>query len=177
MRIRKTIAAFTLFTLSALSISDTISLRPVEAQPPVNYRNAGCRDFVTGAYLVRFSTTNGDVIARAVMTFTSDGNIFIVESAQNGIPGVVNPFGDAQGAWKCTCNRKITAKTLNFGYPGELGAANQTRTDFSVTFNPQTQTVQGTLAVRFFDFNVNPLTTDAPIVATFVLEGQRITVD
>lgn len=104
-------------------------------------------------------------------------HIFVVESTQSGIPGVINPFGDAQGAWKCTPNGKITATTLNFSYPGAQGPGFVARTDYSVTFDQKTQMLQGTVSIRFFDFDANPLADDAPVVGTFDFAAQRVTTD
>ena len=109
-----------------------------------------------------------------IITFTSDGNIFVVESTQSGIPGVINPFGDAQGAWKCTGNRQITATTLNFSYPGPEGPGFLARTDYSAMFDPQTEMVEGTITVRFLNLNANPQQEEGSVAGTFDFVGQRI---
>lgn len=183
MRTSKAFAAFTICVLSALTIPDAVNPGKVEAQTVTNYpdeapnyRDADCSSFVTGTYLGTIST-DGNVAPRSITTLTQHGNIFVVESSQSGIPGVINPFGDAQGAWKCTPNREITATTLNFSYPGAQGPGFLARTDYSATFDPQTQMVQGTVKVRFFDLNANQLTDDAPVVGTFDFVGQRVTAD
>lgn len=182
-RTRKAVAAFTICVLSALTIPDALNQGVVEAQPVTNYpdeapnyRDADCRSLATGTYIGAIST-NGNVVVRSITTLTQDGNIFVVESTQSGIPGVINPFGDAQGAWKCTEDGKITATTLNFSYPGAEGPGFLARTDYSATLDPQTQMLEGTLTVRFFDINANPLEADAPVVGTFDLVGQRVTAD
>lgn len=84
MRTPKAIAAFTICVLSALSLPDTFSPRPVEAQPLPNYRDADCRSFVTGTYFGTIST-DGNVAARSITTLTQDGNIFGVAQNTNDL--------------------------------------------------------------------------------------------
>ncbi|MBW4632760.1 MAG: hypothetical protein KME30_12965 [Iphinoe sp. HA4291-MV1] len=178
MKNRKAFALFAICTLSALCIPDTLNSQRAQAEP-VNYNyvnRTSCRKFA-GTYLITV-TTNGNFASRSIVTLTQDGNIFVVDSSQGGVSGQFNPFGDAQGAWKCTSNEEITATTLNFGYPGTEGSTgNLARQDFRLTFEPQAKTVQGTIKLRSFDLQANPLEADGSDGGTFTFTGQRVTAE
>ena len=183
VRRTRAVATFAICTLSAVSVPDVLNLNKVKAKPATDYRNeapnyrdADCRSLVSGTYLTTLSQ-DGTTASRAIITLTQDGNIFVVDSNQGGVPGAFNPFGDSQGAWKCTGNREITATTLNFSYPGSEGPGSLARQNFRVTFDPSTGAVQGTLTRRFFNLNANPLEDDAPVGGTFNLTGQRVTAE
>lgn len=171
---RKAFAVFTICTLSALTIPDVLSSRQVEAQTQTKTFNTDCPKSVTGTYLITISQ-NGSVASRSLITLDGVGNFFAVDSNQSGVPGVFNAFSDAQGAWKCTGNREITATTLNFSYQGDEGPASIGRSNYRVTFNPKSRAVQGTITLRFFAINANPLEDNAPVAGTFTFTGQRVT--
>lgn len=173
---RKAFAVFTICTLSALTIPDVLSSRKVEAQTQTNTSNTDCRNSVTGTYLITISQ-NGSVASRSLITLDGSGNFFAVDANQSGVPGAFNAFSDSQGAWKCTGNRQITATTLNFSYPGDEGPASIGRSDYQVTFNPKSRRVQGTVTLRFFALNANPLKDNAPVAGTFTFTGQPVTAD
>ncbi len=179
MRTRKAFAVFTICALSALSIPDVLSLRPAAAQP-INTTSdqAGCRKLVTGTYLTTISTSNGAFASRSLITLTSDGNILVADSNQGGVAGAFGPFGEAQGAWKCTRNGEITATTLNFSYSGTEGSTGSlARQNYRVTLNQNTQTVQGTIKLRFLDLNANPQAADGSDGGTYTFTGQRVTAE
>ena len=178
-RTRKAFAMFTICALSALSIPDVLSLRPAAAEP-INTTSdqAGCGKLVTGTYVTTISTSNGEFASRSIITLTPGGNILVADSNQGGVPGVFNPFTETQGAWKCTKNGEITAKVFNFSLTGPEGTAvGLARQNYSVTFDRQTQTVQGTIKLRFLDLNANSLDADGSDGGTFTFTGQRITAE
>ncbi|WP_414570951.1 hypothetical protein [Nostoc sp. CCY 9925] len=116
--------------------------------------------------------------SRGVITLTADGNFFVIDSNQGGVPKVFNPFSSGQGAWKCNGKTGVIARSITFAYPGSTGTAGSTgsfgRADYQASFNPQTQTVQGTITLRLFNLNANPLSNNVPPLGTFNFSGQRI---
>ncbi|MUG94857.1 hypothetical protein F7734_21825 [Scytonema sp. UIC 10036] len=172
----KTCKAFALFAICAVSTFSVpaSSLHPVAAeQVDTHSYRADFRKFA-GTYLITVSTSNGEFASRSIITFTQDGNFFVVDSNQGGVPGQFNPFSDSQGSWKYSDNQEIIATALNFSYPGSSGSAGIARQNYRVTFNPQTKTLQGEITLRFYDLKANPLETNAPVAGTFTFTGQRV---
>ncbi|MEH2462979.1 hypothetical protein [Nostoc sp.] len=166
MKTRNTFATLTICVLSALTISDVVNLHKVEAQ---SIRD--CRKLVTGTYLTTNSGNFGSF--RGIITFTKDGNVFVSDSFQSGVPSV-QPFGNIQGSWKCIGEREISATTLNFNYQTAKLPPSIGRGDFRAKFEPKTATVQGTATLRIFNINANPLVDYAPVAGTFTFTGQRV---
>ena len=163
-----------LSTLSAFAIN-ALSPRQVDAQ------ETDCSQFVVGTYLTTVTTPPGIPSYRELLTFSQDGNFFATDSNEYGVPGTSNqiyqPLSDTRGRWKCVEQNKITVTALNFDYPtGNLDTA-ITRDVYHVTFEPTTQTVQGTTTLTFFPLNANPLDGNqgaffGPVTASFT--GQQI---
>ncbi|KYC37203.1 hypothetical protein WA1_47120 [Scytonema hofmannii PCC 7110] len=173
MKTCKTFALFAVCAISTFSVP-ALSLHQVAAeQVDTHTYQANSRKFA-GTYLITVSTSSGEFASRSIITFTQDGNFFVVDSNQGGVPGQFNPFSDSQGSWKYTDKQEITATTLNFSYPGSSGSASIARQNYRVTFNPQTKALQGDITLRFYDLKANPLETDAPVVGTFTFTGQRV---
>ncbi|MHC0061787.1 hypothetical protein ACWATR_02530 [Nostoc sp. UIC 10890] len=68
----------------------------------------------------------------------------------------------------------MSARSITFAFPGSAGAGSIGRADYQATFNPQTQTVQGTITLRLFNLNANPLLNNVPPLGTFNFSGQKI---
>lgn len=176
MKINQSLVTSAICVLSAFTIPDALSPRSVEAQTVTDTSRANCGKLVTGTYLITISQ-NGNFASRSLITLDGARNFFVVDSNQGGVPGVFNAFSDSQGAWKCSGNQEITSRTLNFGYPGDEGPASLARIDYRVTFNPENRKVEGTITLRFFDLNANPLKDNAPVAGRFTFTGQRVTAD
>ena len=176
MKIRKALVAFTVCTLCSLTIANILSPYRVKAETPVEDRDrqSVCRKLVVGTYFIPFYQ---DIPTRSVITLTQDGNFFVIDSIQGGIEGLVTPFSNTHGSWKCNGNRKITATTLSLTYPTTDGSGRINRGDFHLKFEPKTERVEGTVTVRFFDLNANPLEDTTTPVATYTFLGQRVTAD
>lgn len=145
MRIRKALAAFTIYALSAL-IPVALNPHKVDAQAANAYPNNTTDCITGGTYLVTISE-NGNTVGRGVITLTRDGNFFAIYPTQSGNQGqyttqVINPYGDTQGAWRCAGTNQIAARAFNFIYPGPASFGDGIgRTDYNATFNPATRTV------------------------------------
>ncbi|MEH2385293.1 MAG: hypothetical protein V7K14_05790 [Nostoc sp.] len=166
MKTRNAFATLTICVLSALTIPAIGNLHKVEAQPITD-----CHKLVTGTYLTTNSGNFG--LFRGIITFTADGNVFVSDSFQSGVPSV-QPFGNIQGSWKCIGDREISATTLNFNYQTAKLPASIGRGDFRAKFEPKTGTVQATATLRIFNIKANPLNDYAPVAGTFTFTGQRI---
>lgn len=166
MKTRNASATLTICVLSALTISDFVSLRKVKAESITN-----CRELVTGTYLTTISANFGSF--RGITTFTRDGNFVSTASIQSGVANI-SPFSNVQGSWKCISNREITATGLDFNYLTATVPSSITRSDFRATFAPKAGIVQATATLRLFNLNANLLKDDAPVQQTFTFTGQRI---
>jgi hypothetical protein len=142
--------------------------------PATLANTASCRSNVTGAYLTTIFNPDNSVASRGVITLTADGNFFVTDSNQGGITNAFNPFTSGQGAWKCNGKTGVSARSITFAFPGSTGAGGIGRADYQASFNPQTQTVQGTITLRFFGLNANPLLNNVPSAGTFNFSGQQI---
>ncbi|MEH2347223.1 MAG: hypothetical protein V7K55_04335 [Nostoc sp.] len=143
--------------------------------PETVANTARCRLNVTGSYLTTIFNQDGSTSSRGVITLTADGNFFVVDSSQGGVTNVFNPFSSGQGAWKCDGKTGVSARSITFAFPGSTGATGSiARSDYQASFNPQTQTVEGTITLRFFGLNANPLLNNVPAVGTFKFSGQQI---
>jgi hypothetical protein len=133
-----------------------------------------CRNIFTGTYLMTVSDAKGQFASRAVITFSADGNFFVTDSNQGGVKGVFNPFGDTQGTYVCTSNQTIRAVGINFGFSGPDGTNDIARSDIQATVNRQSRSLQGSITVKSFALNANPLAGGGSVVGTFQLTGQPI---
>ncbi|MEH1870588.1 hypothetical protein [Nostoc sp.] len=136
---------------------------------------APCSQSVSGSYLTKIFNSDGTIGSRGVITLTEEGNFFVIDSNQGGVTKVFNPFTNGQGTWKCNSKTGVSARYINFTFPGSAGATGGIgRADYQASFNPQTQTVQGTITLRFFKLNANPLSDNVSPVGTFNFSGQQI---
>ncbi|MGI2903114.1 hypothetical protein [Tolypothrix sp. VBCCA 56010] len=171
MKTRNTFVTLTICVLLALTTTFFVNLHKVSARPITD-----CRKFVTGTYL---TTNSGDLGPfRAITTYTQDGNFFFSASNQvvpiQGSDSLRPLYGLVHGSWKCSSDREVTGTTLNFNYPTATVPSTISKTDFRATFDPKAQTVQGTVTIKNFDLDANPLVDDAPEVGTFTFTGQRV---
>lgn len=186
MKIRRTLIGLTIGALSAISISDIWNIDKVNAASvnDPNSQQPSCTKFVTGTYLTTISDSTGKFASRSLITLTTDGNILVTDSNQGGVyqgKNQFNPFTTSQGSWKCNNNGNITATILNFNLSGSLPLASNPLSiggqNYSIRFNQSTQTLQGTIQLRFFDLKatVQEATGSKGVPVTFTFTGQRVT--
>lgn len=184
MKIRRTLIGLTIGMLSATSISDIWNIDKVKAESvnDTNSQQAVCTKFAPGTYIQTISDSTGKFASRALLTLTTDGNILVTDSNQGGVyqgKNQFNPFSTAHGSWKCN-NGNITATTLNFNLSGSLPLASNPLgiggQNYNIRFNQSTQTLQGTIQLRFFDLNatVQEATGSKGVPLTFTFTAQRI---
>lgn len=188
---RQTFIVLTICAFLTFIITSVFSMRPVKAQSvaDASLDQARCRSLIVGTYIAQ-TFLNGDFVGRRVITLTKEGNFFATDSNQGGTQGVPpaaqsfpnNRFTSGQGVWKCTKTGDFTAKSLNFNFPAPQSTLSVTtaRSDYRATFNPQTQTLQGTFEVRTFNLTENPLEDNIPVGEgepfTFTFTAQRVTI-
>ncbi len=155
------------------------ALSPVLMEANAQQTNRGtpgnCARRVAGSY---FTTITGDVAgnpysSRAVVTFTEGGQFFVVDSNQAGAEGQYAPFTDIQGAWSCGRSRAIKAVGINFGLPSEFGPTNIGRVTYQGSY--ANEAISGTIDLRLFNLDDDPLAANVPVVATFQFSGEQIT--
>ena len=175
MKLHKTLIGLTVGMLSTMSISDIWNIEQVKAEAITNTNSAQaiCNKFVTGTYLTTIKNADGTFASRGLITLTKDGNFIVGDSSQGGISGVFNPFTTGQGTWACTKKKEITARSLDFSLSNQ-GGTGIARTDYRATFDPKTQTVQGTISLHLFDLQGDPLNSDGQDGGTTSFTGQFV---
>ncbi len=176
MKIYKALLGLTIGVLSTVSILNIWNIHEVKAESEINTNKeqAGCSNFVTGTYLATIKDANGNFASRALITLTKEGNLIVDDSNQGGISGQFDAFTTSQGIWVCNGRRAITARALNFSISSS-GSTGIARNDYSATFNPKTQTVEGTIDLSFFGLRDNPLQGNGQNGGSFSFTGQFVT--
>jgi hypothetical protein len=162
MRSNRSVATFMISGLLALTTPFFVNPHKADAN---DYSENQCRKSVVGTYLSTVTQTNTNsgqpTSYREIITFTAEGNLIANDSTAGGVPGSSNPadqpFGPIQGTWKCVGNNKIVAKVLNFGFLSGSLPSYIAVTEYQLSFNPRTRTVNGSVTYDLFDLNSNPL--------------------
>ena len=137
---------------------------------------------LAGTYVTSVSDPEGVFSSRGLMTFTADGVFLMSDSAQAGLPGVYDPFGSAQGAWRClgANGGKLEASAigLNFVLPGRGRPAVFGRVDYRVTLDAKTGTLTGNAELSFTTEGdlegADPVERPGPALEEFQLEGKPV---
>jgi hypothetical protein len=176
MKICKTLLGLTIGVLSVISVSDILSIHKAQAESAVDTysEQAVCSKSVTGTYLTTVKDASGKFASRGLITLTQEGNFIVGDSNQGGISGLFAPFTSAQGTWVCTGKKEITARAVDFSLSNQ-GGTGIARVDYRATFDPKTQTVQGTISLHLFDLQGNPLEGDGQDGGTSTFTGQLVT--
>jgi hypothetical protein len=129
----------------------------------------GQGSFRSGSYLTIIKDAGGNPMSRSVITLNADQTMLSVDSAQQG---PVNYFGDQLGAWKPAGHHAIAGRMINFRYlPGAPGIA---RSDYVISFGPDRRQMTGTVTLRIFPPDGNPLVDEGVLVGTFAFTGELI---
>ncbi len=129
--------------------------------------SAACLQQVAGAYLTTI-TSGSTVTSRSTILLNVEGTMSVVDSGQ----GTVG-FTAAQGTWDCQVQqgqRELQATALDFNTAGDMIF----RTDYQATFDPQAETITGTITLRSFPLFADPLGSGGTVIGTFAFTGQRI---
>jgi hypothetical protein len=90
---------------------------------------------------------------------------------------VSNPFTSAEGSWSCKTGRHVSAAVtvLDFSLPGPVQSGQSiARLDYQLSFGTSPGTISGTIDLRFFPLNGDPLTPPLPLPAVFTFSGMVI---
>lgn len=177
MKIRKTLLGLTIGVLSTASILDIWNIQKVKADSLIdtNSELTVCSKFVAGTYLTTIKDASGKFASRALITLTEEGNLISSDSNQGGVTGQFDPFTTSQGTWACNGKKAITGRALNFSLSNK-GGSGIARNDYRATFNPITQTVEGTIELRLFNnLQGNPLQGNGQNGGSFFFTGQQVT--
>jgi len=133
-----------------------------------------CRPEAGGSFLTTILNPDKSIASRGLITLSRDGNFFLGDSNQGGVEGIFNAFTTSQGVWRCSGRYTLSATAINFSLPGT--ATNQggiARVDYKATFKSK-NIITGTVQLRFFNLDSDPLNTDIPPASTLIFTGQRI---
>ncbi|MBD2446659.1 hypothetical protein H6G76_05660 [Nostoc sp. FACHB-152] len=176
MKIHKTLLGLTIGVFTTVSILNICNTQKVKAESVINLNSEQtvCSRFVTGTYLTTIKDTKGKFASRALITLTKEGNLIVTDSNQGGISGQFDPFTTSQGTWACNGTKAITGRALNFSISNQ-GGSGIARNDYQATFNQRTQTVEGTIELRLFGLQANPLQGNGQNAGSFSFTGQLVT--
>ena len=149
--------------LTGLAASLVASLGAVSPQAAV----AECTPQAAGTYLTTI-TSGPTATPRSTILLNVEGTMSVVDSGQ----GTVG-FTAAQGTWDCQVQHgqpELQATALDFNTAGDMIF----RTDYQATFDPQSETVAGTITLQTFPLAADPLGSGGTEVGTFAFTGQRI---
>jgi len=180
MKILKSLFGLTMVSLCTMSILVISDVHKVKAGAIPNSdasaeaEQSRCRGIVPGTYLTTILNADRTFASRGLITLTRDGNFIVSDSSQGGLAGVFNSFTTGQGSWVCTGERSITARVLDFSISNQ-GGTGIARIDYIARFNPNTNTIQGSITLSFFGLQDNPLSGNGISGGTTTFTGQRVT--
>ena len=127
--------------------------------------------FLHGAsYLTTITNAaTGAFTSRGVLTFHADSTMSAIDSGQGG-PTFF--FSSQLGSWKPDGAGGLVARTIDFDFPPNADVA---RLDYTVKFSPDGTQVRGTITLRTFPLQSNPLDGGGTIVGSFTFVGNLVT--
>jgi hypothetical protein len=130
---------------------------------------ADARSVFRGAtYLLTITDAQGAFASRSVITLHGDRTLSAVDSGQGG----PNFFSSQLGAWKSDGKGGAVGRTLDFDFPPHADVA---RADYTFTFSDNDTQVSGTITVRTFPLQGDPLDGDGTVLGEFTFTGTRVT--
>jgi hypothetical protein len=117
-------------------------------------------------YLVTINDAAGAFVERGAITLHADRTMSVIVSGQGG-PSFF--FTSQLGSWKRDGQGGLVARTLTFGLPPNSAVA---RLDYTMrTFSADATHVTGTITVRAYPLQDDPLDGDGRILGTFPFTG------
>ncbi len=137
---------------------------------------SSCRSAIVGTYLLTIRRSNSEIRSRAVLSFHNDGSFTSIDSNQAlGVQGA--GFTAQLGTYECTGRRSANALGINFGFTDPPDMA---RSDWAITIDPWTRTIEGTVTLFIFDDaeTDDPLVVvdeqDPEFIETFTFDSVRV---
>jgi hypothetical protein len=125
--------------------------------------------FRGATYLITITDAQGAFASRTVMTLHADRTLSAIDSGQGG-PTFF--FTSQLGAWKADGKGGVVGRTLDFDFPPAPDVA---RLDYTFTFSDDGAQVKGTITLRSFPLQGNPLDGDGTVLGEFTFTGTRVT--
>src|SRR5215510_12300818 len=116
-------------------------------------------------YLITITDAQGAFASRAVMTLHGDRTLSAIDSGQGG-PTFF--FTSQLGAWKPDGKDGAVGRTLDFDFPPAPDVA---RLDYIFTFSADSTHVNGTITLRSFPLQGDPLDGGGTVVGEFTFTG------
>ena len=123
--------------------------------------------FHGASYLITIQE-GGLFASRGVLTLHSDGTMSAIDSGQGG----PFHFTSQLGAWARTSPGGGIGRTLDFDFPPSPDVA---RLDYTFTFSADGTHVTGTITLRTFPLQSDPLDGGGLVVGEFTFAGTRVT--
>ena len=137
-----------------------------------------CRAKFSGSYITTITDAAGQqVVSRNILTLSADGNMMSIDSNQGGVEGMFNPFGDSAGSYTCAGEQDIRAVVLNFIFAGPYGERGIVRRDIRINLGSVTPKIGGTIQIRTFALDANPMQGEGQYYGSYAFTGQRIETD
>jgi len=123
--------------------------------------------FIGASYLITIrDAQTGAFASRGVITLHADHTMSGIDSAQGG-PAFF--FSSQLGSWKLDAARNgLVARTIDFNFPQGAGMA---RLDYTIRFGDQGTRVSGTITLRIFTLEEDPLDAGGTVVGVFTFTG------
>jgi hypothetical protein len=125
--------------------------------------------FRGATYLTTITDAQGAFASRAVITLHGDRTLSAIDSGQGG-PAFF--FTSQLGAWKPDGKGGAVGRTLDFNFPPN---ANVARLDYTFTFSANDTQVTGTITLRSFQLQDDPLDEDGTVLGEFTFSGTLVT--
>ena len=132
------------------------------ADAPIVFRGA--------TYLITLTNAKGEFVSRGVITLHGDRTLSAINSGQGGPTSF---FTSELGAWKSDGKGGAVGRTLDFDLPPS--SPDVVRLDYTFQFSDNDTQVKGTITLRTFPLQGNPLDGDGTVVGTFTFAGTRVT--
>jgi len=121
-------------------------------------------------YLTTIKDAQGAFASRGVITLHGDRTLSAIDSNQEG-PTFF--FSSQLGAWKFDRKGGVVGRTLNFVFPPLAPAV--ARLDYTFTFSAHGTHVTGTITLRTFSLQDDPLNEDGHVQGEFTFTGTLVT--
>lgn len=137
---------------------------------------------LAGTYVTTVTDIEGVFSSRGLLTLGADGVFLMSDSAQAGLPGVYDPFGSAQGSWRCLgvegTRLRFSAVGLNFVLPGDGRAAVFGRVEYRGSLDTQNGVLSATTSLSFSPDGdlegADPMERPGPVFEQFDVEGKAV---
>jgi hypothetical protein len=162
MKYRFVILAFVLSIPPFLLNSTIVSSTAAGAQ-------GGC---FTGTYLVVEGSGT-----QSLWILSHDGAFQVTSSAERAFG-----FSHIQGVWKKTSAREARARGLDFNFRetplnGGVPPSQIARIDIVMSFAEKCEEMEGSLELRVFNPNDDPLDSNRPVAVSDTFSGRRVSID